>query len=496
MSKITNYILIIASCLFVGCHSHHDEAHEHEHEHEAVLQLTGYSDHWEVYAEADPMIAGKEGCVLAHFTRLEDFKPLTKGPVTLVFTVAGKSVRVTADSLEQPGIIDFDVTAPAVGTGTLTFYVEGDTVIIRDVPVCKDEEAAHETAEAREVKSANGVTFTKEQSWKVDFATDLCRSEPFGQVIKAMAQINSSQGDEQIITAKSSGIVLVSNSNVLVGQAVSSGQALFTVESGELADNNLAVRVQEAASEYSRAKSEYERKKELAKDKIVSESDLNRAKSEFETAEAAYNNYRRNFSNGKTSLRSPMGGFIKQIFVQNGQYVEAGQPVVSVSKNKNLLIQANVQPKYYALLSNIATANFNINGTVYSLEDLQGKVVSYGHSTDASNPQIPVIFQISNTVDLLPGAYVDTYIRTQSETPAVTVPKSALVEEMGSFFVFVQLTPELFEKREVETGVTDGIRTEIRSGLQGGERVVSRGAILVKLAQASGKLDPHAGHHH
>ena len=176
--------------------------------------------------------------------------------------------------------------------------------------------------------------------------------------------------------------------------------------------------------------------------------------------------------------------------------MEAGQPVASVSKNKNLLIQANVQPKYYALLSNIATANFNINGTVYSLEDLQGKVVSYGHSTDASNPQIPVIFQISNTVDLLPGAYVDTYIRTQSETPAVTVPKSALVEEMGSFFVFVQLTPELFEKREVETGVTDGIRTEIRSGLQGGERVVSRGAILVKLAQASGKLDPHAGHHH
>ncbi len=60
----------------------------------------------------------------------------------------------------------------------------------------------------------------------------------------------------------------------------------------------------------------------------------------------------------------------------------------------------------------------------------------------------------------------------------------------------MQVTPELFEKREVKTGITDGIKTEILSGLSTHERIVTKGAFLVKLAQSSGALDPHAGHVH
>ena len=62
--------------------------------------------------------------------------------------------------------------------------------------------------------------------------------------------------------------------------------------------------------------------------------------------------------------------------------------------------------------------------------------------------------------------------------------------------MLVQLTPELFEKREVVIGATDGLNTEIINGLTDNERVVAEGAILVKLSQASGALDPHAGHVH
>ena len=67
---------------------------------------------------------------------------------------------------------------------------------------------------------------------------------------------------------------------------------------------------------------------------------------------------------------------------------------------------------------------------------------------------------------------------------------------MGNYFVFVQLTPEFFEKREVKIGKTDGIRTEILSGIQSGERIVAKGAVLVKLSQATGTLDAHSGHVH
>ncbi|MCK5730556.1 MAG: hypothetical protein KAH68_05750, partial [Draconibacterium sp.] len=79
---------------------------------------------------------------------------------------------------------------------------------------------------------------------------------------------------------------------------------------------------------------------------------------------------------------------------------------------------------------------------------------------------------------------------------ALTIPISALLEEQGIFSVFVQITPELFEKREVKTGATDGLKTEILKGLTQHERVVSKGAILIKLAQATGALDAHSGHVH
>ncbi|MFZ4707519.1 MAG: efflux transporter periplasmic adaptor subunit, partial [Bacteroidales bacterium] len=81
-------------------------------------------------------------------------------------------------------------------------------------------------------------------------------------------------------------------------------------------------------------------------------------------------------------------------------------------------------------------------------------------------------------------------------TQAVTVPNDALLEEQGNYFVYVQINPELFEKREVNPGATDGLRTELIKGVSANERIVSRGATLVKLTQATGTLDAHSGHVH
>ena len=62
--------------------------------------------------------------------------------------------------------------------------------------------------------------------------------------------------------------------------------------------------------------------------------------------------------------------------------------------------------------------------------------------------------------------------------------------------MFVQVTPERFEKRLIQTGETDGILTEVTGGLKDSERIVTKGAMLIKLAQATGALDAHSGHVH
>jgi multidrug efflux pump subunit AcrA (membrane-fusion protein) len=132
----------------------------------------------------------------------------------------------------------------------------------------------------------------------------------------------------------------------------------------------------------------------------------------------------------------------------------------------------------------------------YTLEELNGKMLSYGKSTNDDNYLIPVSLQIDNVGSFVAGGFVELFLKTLSSVKSITVPVTALLEEQGNFFVLVQVNPELFEKREVKTGVSDGIRTEILSGLTKDERIVTKGAILVKLAQASNALDPHAGHVH
>jgi multidrug efflux pump subunit AcrA (membrane-fusion protein) len=74
------------------------------------------------------------------------------------------------------------------------------------------------------------------------------------------------------------------------------------------------------------------------------------------------------------------------------------------------------------------------------------------------------------------------------------VANSALTEEQGLYFVYVQIQPDAFLKRQVTLGATNGERTEVTSGLAVGEKVVTRGAVNVKLASASGSI-PEAHHH-
>ncbi len=252
-----------------------------------------------------------------------------------------------------------------------------------------------------ESDNPNDIYFSLEQQEKVDFATEEVRRETFGQIIRTTAQIQPSQGDERIISAKASGTALFST-NVTEGKAVNAGQTLFTIDGSAMADNNLAVRYAEAKSEYNRTKIEYERKAELAEQNIVSQSDLLQAETDFTNAEAMYNSFRNNFSAGKQSINSPVSGFVTRILVQNGQFVEAGQPVLVVSQNRNLFIKAELQPRFFDLLNNITSANIRTlnNNRTYTLEELGGRVLSYGKSTDINNPLIPVIFQVNNV-----GAY-------------------------------------------------------------------------------------------
>lgn len=344
----------------------------------------------------------------------------------------------------------------------------------------------------------NVIQFSESQAKKVGLALEKIEPRCFGQVIKSSAQVMPSQGDEREAAATASGIVKFTNHNLVEGTAVKAGQALFEIESSGMVDNNVSVRLQEVTAQYNAAKTAYERKRQLAGDKIVSQADLEQARATYESAKAAYDNLKGNFSQRGAVVRAPISGYVQQIHVSNGAFVEAGHSVVTVSQNKDLQLRAEVQPRYYSCLKNIETVNVQIPGDdhVYTLKELGGALISYGKATDADCPLVPVVFRVRNTGHLLSGSFVTAYIVTRGSQEVITVPQTALVEEMGNYFVFVKVCDEEYEKRLVTLGSTDGVRTEITSGLSAGETIVSRGASMVRLAQNSAALDPHAGHVH
>lgn len=483
-------------------HDHSEKVENHEEHEEVKFQFTSYSPNFELFAEADAFIVGEKANVLSHFSMLPDFKAVEKGKITITLTVNGKETKQTLSEPTRKGIYSFDIQPETPGKGQLTFEITNDKgtfeVIVPEVTVFANDEEAHEASEKVVVSKTNTTVFTKEQSWKIDFATVLPTSETFGQVIKTTALVQSAQGNELVISAKTNGIVLFNSGLVLEGRDVSAGQSLFTISGSNFADNNIAVKFTEAKSNYEKANADYERAKELAKDKIVSEKDLLAAKNQFDNTKAVYDNLSKNFNASGQTITSPQSGFIKQVFVKNGAYVEAGQPIAVVSQNKSLVLTAEVPSKYAPVLANIKTANIKTinDNRSFSLEQLNGKVLSYGKAANSDNYLIPVTLQVENNGSFVSGNFVEIYLKTFSNNLALVIPTTSLLEEQGSFFVWVQVNPELFEKREVLIGGTDGINSEIKKGITANERVVSRGAMLIKLAQATGTLDAHSGHVH
>ena len=360
-----------------------------------------------------------------------------------------------------------------------------------------DHDHSHQPTAHSHDHGDGAINFPVDQQKKIDFEVVEVVTEPLYQVIRTSAQIVPSQESEKILTATTSGIVTFTNKDLVPGLDVKSGQVLFSIDNEDMADDNLSTRREEVEAEYEKAKLDYERKQALAEDKIISESDLIDAKTEYLKAKKHYDNMLKNFPEGKTLHRASITGSISGILVPNNSYVEAGQAIMTLAQNNKLYLRADVQSKYYPVLKDIKTANVRTNdGIVYTINDLGGRLLSYGKTTDINNPLIPVTFEVKNNGNLIPGSFVEIFITAESDKMGVMLPNSAIVEEMGIYCVFVQTCVDSFEKRIITKGVTDGSKTQILKGVKAGERVVSKGAVNVKLAQGSAALDPHAGHVH
>ena len=313
----------------------------------------------------------------------------------------------------------------------------------------------------------------------------------FRQVIKASGEVQAAQGNESTIVANVSGIVSFHRS-VTEGMQVGKGATIMTISASNFQDGDPAERARIA---YETAKADFDRASRLVESQIVSQKEFNAIKEKYENAKLAYEALGKNQTKKGVSVMSPMGGYIKNLLVKEGDYVSVGQPLATVTQNNRLFLRADVSERYYKYLNNITSANFKTpyDNQVYELEALNGKLLSYGKS--AGSFYVPVTFSFDNKGEIIPGSFVEIYLLSKDMENSIVLPVEALTEEQGLYFIYIQKCEESYKKQEVKLGASNGKEVHILSGVQPGDKVVVKGAYHVKLASASNALPAHSHEH-
>jgi len=495
MKKIS--ILLVVGLIVGSCQEVVENTHDHGMD-EYTQSHTVWTDKTELFVEYNPLIVGESSDFIAHFTEVNLFKALADGKVTVSLVKGNKGIRHTVDAPSTPGIFRPSLKPKEPGIYKLIFEITSgdisDKITINNVEVFASIEDLKKKVKVKE-EDPNNISFLKEQSWKMDFANASVKKQKLYNVIKSSGIIQSAQGDEKTIVATTSGIVIYGSNGITIGAEVSAGSSLFTISGGNINVDNVQTQFLEAKANFTREKAKVKRKKELFESNAIAKTEYEDAVLAYELAESKYQNIAKNYNQKGKVITSSSNGFIKKLYKTEGQYIEAGEPLAVIAQNKRLTLRSYVGQLDYNKLNPMMSANFSFNGKIYSIEEFNGKFLSYGAAITHDSPKIPVYFELDNTGDLLPGSFIEIWIKTGVSKEALTIPKTALLEQYGKYSVIVQTGGESYLKRDVTIGNSDGLNIEVVSGLSEGERVVTNGAYQIKMASMSGEIPAH-GHAH
>ena len=339
------------------------------------------------------------------------------------------------------------------------------------------------------------IVFSEEQAEMAGLETETLSLGSFAEVIRVSGQVSAAQGDEAAIVARTSGIVNYTRDHLSEGSEVRNGEVIARVSAEGIAGGDVIAQSNLALAT---AKAAYERAQRLISDSIISQKEFEKAQLEYESARLAAN--AGNGGKGGASVASPLKGFIKQVLVKQGEYVEAGQIIATVTKSCNLQLRAEVPERHFTSLTKIRSANFKMgyDDIARSLDELGGHLVAIGKIADEGSAYIPVTFEFTNTGSVVPGSFADIWLIMQNRENVLTIPVSALSEAQGVFYAYIQHDDDEdhFERRELRIGSSDGLRVEVLSGLSEGEKVVIKGVSQVKMAGATGVIPDAHNHSH
>ncbi len=475
-----------------------------------AIAVTGWTDRTELFMEHPPLVAGEHARFAIHLTSLADFSPLREGRVVVRFE--GETIdRFEVEGPSTPGIFGVDVNVPAARRYQLAVEVHA--------PGLTDEHrvgavTVHSTAEAAlaaiEEHEEGTTAFLKEQQWTLDFATMRVDEGARRRVIVVPATIEPRAGGSADVRAMAPGRI-ASGGGRAVGTRVGRGDTLaeLVVRNERIGEGPiLRLELSNAEAELRLAEQTLTRVEKLETAGAVPTRRLDEARVARETAAARVMIAQEQLRHLELSrsgegtgepgervvVRAPLSGVIAESFATAGATVDAGELLYRIVTLDRVHVVGAVPEQDLSQVQGIVEAEVAVPG----LDPLRAsRLVSLGRVVDREARSVSIVFALDNPpLAVAIGQTVSLHLIGTAAADGVTIPASAVVDDAGQPVVFIQAGGESFERRPVRVGgPREGGYVHIVSGLDPGERIVTRGAHLVRLAALSPQTPGH-GHVH
>lgn len=290
---------------------------------------------------------------------------------------------------------------------------------------------------------------------------------------------------------------------VHLGDRVKAGDVLMVVDSPDIAqayseyvkeDSDL----QYATRAYELAKDLYENKAMPLKDLKQAENELVKARAEYRRAKERLLSLRipaeelskpldKQKITSRFEMKSPLTGIVVERSVTPGQSVggDANQVLFTVADLDMLQVVADVYERDLALVKEGQFAVVKVEA--YPDVDFPATVASIGDVVDPASRTIKLRAWVNNQDHRLkPEMFARLHIQIGDATRILAVPKEAVLEVDGKQFVYVVEDGNRYVKREVKATAFTPDQMRILEGLVPGQRIVIKGAVLIKGQEVKG----------
>ncbi len=276
---------------------------------------------------------------------------------------------------------------------------------------------------------------------------------------------------------------------VQAGDKVQKGKALAKVRivPNLVSLNEAENRLNKAQINYADAKQELERQEKLYKKQLISQSEFKRHQIKFQTAaadlEAAQNNVqlikegvaKQESAANNTLIQSTVGGIVLEVLVKEGDTVvetnafNAGTTIATIADMSALVFEGNIDESEVGKLRE----GMELNLTIGAIESEEFKAtLEYIAPKGKKEGDGAVQFQIKAAVEPKEGVLIragysaNAKIVLAKKESVLTLPESVIMyDKEQQPYVEVEIGEQLFEKRYLQLGLSDGINVEIISGL-------------------------------